>query len=812
MVNGSWMTRTTRWIAATGAIPVVMLGWALAGWLTPHLLGSQPRGGWNAYGAYVGVLSDPAWQPHALRIYLAGAMGLGMPVLAFLGCLLLVARRESHDPKRPPLAFAPASWLAKAGYTADASDRIIWGRRSSTWLSANGHAMVASPADGEWQRDFVVPNALHWEGPLLVVDHDGAAWAVTSGHRSTRGPVWCFDPFAAEGKSTAWNPLAGLGDTGDRTAALGRLAKGIYASAPAHIRSVAAEAFIAVAGYLLDAHADASAGNLQPPFPTLGDVEQLLRAPGRSQKQEFKRYADKPFTAATTRAALQRFIRMPRDRFDYVMSIASRPLKEVATPRVRAALSGRGLDLDAWASGVGTLYVVRRTGTPGSAEWLVENLLERALQALLARKAADTALCILDRPGLCGELPSLPRTLYEAGARRVRVLQRCEGLSDWTQAYGEDVAQRMVAAFDLRIFAGPSGSTGVPSRLFDFPSGETTRFEAGRWPTLASHVGEQRSEMLVALQRGIERPIRANTLRYAKDPRLAARRLPPAEVSPPYGDDAVPSKTLISLGATAALALGATAYTVGGKGAQGDGKPAMQAPVYSDKLVESKIGPTTFAFPMNLYEKQVGPDFQGNVSLMVRWPNLDAFPPNAANEDRFREAYMDESIGIRPEYIDKVPIESLLLRYVTATYVDEDDPLERLSERTKGTPVFGLTPYYADLTKVAAYFRARDYPSSHDRLLEVSDDWFFAYDDSGEIATFIKCANHEIKGAGLIDGKLEWTPPGQNRGDCRHSFVIPRYNLVVHITYLRAYLRDWKRIETRVRQLIEVAEKRGGAM
>jgi hypothetical protein len=805
------MIRSARWIALVGIAPAIVAGWCLAGWLTPRFLGTFPVADWNAYAAYLQVVAEPAWRPYALRIYLAGGLGLGLAALLVVAGIVLARRRWAPSSTQAPLAFAPARRLEQAGYAGASVGRVLWARRGAAPLSAGGHVLVACHADEAWQRDHVLPNLLHWDGPVLVVDRGGEAWSAASGYRAAHGPTWYVEPFAADGRSAPWNPLAEPATAkSGRDGALRALAHGLYTHAPAHISHEASGAFLAVAGYLLDAYVDGVAKGLAPSVPTLPQVEALFRPSHRSLKHELKRFLDKPFTSGATRTQLLGLLGTPRERFDYLVAMAHAPLRDLAGGGVARALSGKDIDLAQWAAGGGSLHVaLPAPGAPQAASWLAAELIERALQALLARPDGPVALCILDGPDTCGPVPSLRRALYEGGARRIRVLQRSNGLGEWSRAYGEVEATRLVGAFDLRVFSGTASPSGVPSALFAFPAGEATRFDHRRWPMLVNHVARQESAMLVALQRGIERPIRAHTLRYAKDPRLAARRLPPVVVSPPSGDDAVPSKTLMTLGASAALALGATACSASGQGGDTAATSEMHAPVYSDKLVEARLGPTTYAFPMNLYSRQVGQDARGGVSLTVRWPSLEAFPPGATNDSAFKDAYMDESIDIIPDYVSKVPIESLPLKYTDASWEDPSQPLVHLGQRVKGEPTSGLVPFYADLDKVADYFKSKGYPSSRERILEVSNDWYLGYDNAGAVSTLIQCDNHLIAGASLVDGKLEKTPVGEPRGMCWHRFTVNDKKLVVRVTYPRAYMKDWKRIELRVRQLIDDAAMKG---
>lgn len=107
---------------------------------------------------------------------------------------------------------------------------------------------------------------------------------------------------------------------------------------------------------------------------------------------------------------------------------------------------------------------------------------------------------------------------------------------------------------------------------------------------------------------------------------------------------------------------------------------AYQQYGYNERLVEAQLGPHRLRIPANYFRDQIGPDFQGNFSLLVQWPDLEPLPPgqrSGQDMDTF-----DRQITIAPDYVDRVPIEIPLER-MTAPIAESgspglDDPRERL--------------------------------------------------------------------------------------------------------------------------------------
>ena len=227
---------------------------------------------------------------------------------------------------------------------------------------------------------------------------------------------------------------------------------------------------------------------------------------------------------------------------------------------------------------------------------------------------------------------------------------------------------------------------------------------------------------------------------------------------------------------------------------------AYQQHGYNDKPVETRLGPHRYLIPANYFYDQIGPDFQGGVALSVQWPDLQPLPP-ATNFHNDMETFY-KAIRIVVDYIDRVPIDTLLERMTRAGGASDarDDPNENLHLRIEGEPIHGLTPYYADLGKIESHFHKTGAYTNRERLLAWAKDWYVARDTHGKLTTLIKCDSRElpdgltIQGDGVVDGET-------NNASCEHSMVIAGDNISVSIGYNRVFLKDWKRIEDRVRAL-----------
>lgn len=227
---------------------------------------------------------------------------------------------------------------------------------------------------------------------------------------------------------------------------------------------------------------------------------------------------------------------------------------------------------------------------------------------------------------------------------------------------------------------------------------------------------------------------------------------------------------------------------------------------YNDQLVDACIGPTHYRFPANLFRNQMGPDFQANFSLVVMWPDLQAAPPGKLNVPPLVNA--PGWVRISPDYVDLVPIETLLERYISASesQVRENDPTAILALRDRQPERFGLTPYFVNpaLFEAREDRRQRETGSKFRAPLINMKNWYLSRDASGRLTTLIKCDSHLEPDGYVAEGRtLAEVPNVRTNALCIHHFVMDDVKASVRVSYLRALLHDWKRIEDRARELFE---------
>ena len=232
---------------------------------------------------------------------------------------------------------------------------------------------------------------------------------------------------------------------------------------------------------------------------------------------------------------------------------------------------------------------------------------------------------------------------------------------------------------------------------------------------------------------------------------------------------------------------------------------AYQQYGYNNHPVEARLGPHRYLIPANYFRDQIGPDFQGNFSLLVQWPDLQPLPPGERSKQDM-EAFAKQ-ITILPHYVDRVPMEGLLeksiRRYGAEGTLEHQNPAERLELRDEQAVVDGLTPYWGNAEKYAAYLSLweKEYGYRSSAELQDRDDWYLDRDSQGRLTTVIKCDSH-LKPDGFVIHGERVIPKGNRSTGCTHYFLMPEDKISFSVDYDRVFLRDWRRIEDRARALL----------
>jgi len=839
--------KTVGWVALSALLVVVWLvGLRLSGAVLLAWFGLRERVALSGdtYGQYWTARMLPDVAPYVWRIWLSGAAGFLPPLVAWGTALWLYVRWLAARRVAFPTRFATRSELRDAGML-DAHHGVAVGMRGGRALrwAGPGHLALCVPDEARAEAQLV-SSLLDTPGSVVVLDCESRLWRATSGYRATLGTVRLIRPFASDGISTHWNPLGRLSPEADRRREeLSAIASMLYDERSYGARPMreAKDAFTAFAGYVYDdaAARRALGGSESDASATFRMIHQVVSRARADGKSAIKKMLGKGFVAGDTRAGLDSLLRLPNRVLRERLASVEGPLPAFSTAFAGSVMSGPDTCAAIQHGAAVSIYLSVGDDLSPDQRRVAAILLWDLIRLGLGRRSgAAEFTCLINGIERVGLVENLSRVLHETAQDGPRFVLRTAQPARWREVYGSRAEVEAMSAMACRVVQAPSRRADEN----DFMDVLGFANEAGRQrplhfdPSRATQLRRDLARLVpgqqIVVAESLAGPVICTTRSPLRDRHLAPRLLPPVTVDPlDPGDPCMPPRTLRAIGATAALALAATACSQD-KPASSEQAVAAQAKKdgltvdqerflqeavgkrdpnykwegYSEKLVPTKLGPNTFLFPMNLYEHQTGPDFQGSVGLTLRWPTLEAFPAGAVRDRAYAGAYLDEAISVRPRYVDKVPIEDVVRTSISPhPWNQPDDPIYHLSLRTKGGAVDGLVPYYIDMAKLKAYLSRRGAPVDDENLTGLGKDWFVSYSTGGKPVTFISCSPREIRGAKLVNERLEDAAAGIDRGTCNQEFVIEEFQIAVDVTYLRAYMKDWKRIETRIRSLFDQA-------
>lgn len=88
-------------------------------------------------------------------------------------------------------------------------------RSAKIVFSGDGHLLTVAPTGAGKSQRYILPTALNYNGPILILDPKGEVYKETAWRRSWHGPVFKFAPFDENGDSDRFNPLDFVADWDD---------------------------------------------------------------------------------------------------------------------------------------------------------------------------------------------------------------------------------------------------------------------------------------------------------------------------------------------------------------------------------------------------------------------------------------------------------------------------------------------------------------------------------------------------------------------------------------------------------------------
>lgn len=365
------MTKGKLIFASLALATAMTAGWFFSNYLVLLFLGlhNVPQA-WNRWWQYFQALDLREFAAFATRIKLSGAVGFGVPLLAWLA-LMVALFRPKPESLHGDASFADLSDLRKAGLLQQTPDAILIGKYKGhyLWLRGTQHVIVISPTRSGKTASIAIPVLLTYLHSSLVLDVKGELYKYTSGWRESQGQrIWVWAPYDEAGNTLRFNPMTLLADMDAeaRIAQIQTIGAILYPdghSGDPFWTFQSRAAFNAFINYLFEAWEQAGKEdpNTSPIFPSF---ERILRfssgMDGKAIKDTLQTIltdAQYAFVGQETRSGFSSLMNHAEQTFSSVIATMQAPLQQFLSPILAHATNATDFDITAFRKRPTTLYV-----------------------------------------------------------------------------------------------------------------------------------------------------------------------------------------------------------------------------------------------------------------------------------------------------------------------------------------------------------------------------------------------------------------------------------------------------------------------
>ena len=453
---------------------ILLLGLAL---LTGIAAAATAYSGWlfHAFDRPLGDITPWSFLalPEALRsnrpqAYVEALQVAGLVGTAITGIMAYLALRGPKENVHGDARWATRSEISRSGLVED--EGVILGTLPTlfgkgpylrtTRQDYSNMLVVAPPGSGK-TTGIAAPTLLTYAGSVIVLDVKGELFDLAARQREKMGDrVFRFSPYADDGKSHRYNPLAVIAkmeDPEQQFTELRRIASYLLVprgKADAPFISGARELFYAVASVVV-----------QSDTPTIGEVFRML-APGtgnsntegekNSMADTFRRLAGRaPIPAAET--ILNQFAAYePKQASVFLSILKSAGLEAWADPAIDRATSDNDIPFDDLRRTPTSIFFCVRSNDLEVVAPLVRLFFQHAVASLQRREPEKDepfpVLFLMDEFYQLGRMDTVLRattTLRSYGGRMMMIVQ---GIPWLEEAYDKAAIEGLLGVCQIQVF------------------------------------------------------------------------------------------------------------------------------------------------------------------------------------------------------------------------------------------------------------------------------------------------------------------------------------------------------------------------
>ena len=539
-------------------IVVLLFGSWLSGYILFLWFGFSDRPvGLGTYLAYYKQVDLPKVAMHAGKIKVSGALGFGLPLLAYLGLLALVFKAKPNS-THGDARFANRSDLAAAGLLKSSTTGIIVGRDGGAYLRDSGQKFVilAAPTRSGKGVGIVVPNLLDYGQSAVVLDIKGENFNLTSGYRAKIGQeVFVFNPFAENGQTHRWNPFRYVSNEHHkRIGDIRSIAQMLYPDGNGggnerFFTDNAKNVFLALSLYLFEQHVDNNKSGFKSEYPSFGRLYRLAAGNGTELKPYLQKLSESPFLSDAAKTAFAGVLSQADETFSSILGTFNAPLTAWADPFLDAATAADDFLLTDVRRKPMTIYLCVGPNKLSQASLIFNLFFSQLINENTKVLPQDDpslkyqCLLLMDEFTSIGPVEIIAHAVSYMAGYNIRLLPIIQSMAQLDATYGKEKARTLITNHATQIIYTPREQQDANdySEMLGYTTVRKRNMTRGREVTY-SESEERRALMLpqelkamspnqeILLIEGMNSPARVDKIRYYQEKMFKDRLLTPVKL------------------------------------------------------------------------------------------------------------------------------------------------------------------------------------------------------------------------------------------------------------------------------------------